>query len=577
MKILSGLAASPGIAFGKALIYSREKPLITKKHTEKPASEITRLREAISTSFIQLESLKARVNIEYGEEFAHIFRSQQTITEDESILEEITTIINEAKLSAESAVDQIFKNYITLFSDMPDDNYNKARIADLEDVYGRIINNLTGKTGFDLGTIPENTAIVSEDLLPSDTAVMDKKNIACFITEKGGITSHVAILAKTMGIPASVKVKEALKTLKTGEAVILDASDPEKGEIIASPDNETIEKYTIRQKKYNELKLILANSKDLPPETLDKHKMIFSGNIGSPSDMESALSFGTKSIGLFRSEFLFMGSPSLPDEETQFNAYRSVAEKLSGGMVIIRTLDIGGDKSIKSFNIPKEENPFLGYRALRICLREKEMFKTQLRAILRSSSYGDVRIMFPMISCVSELREAKALLEGAKDELRAKKIRFNEDIETGIMVEIPSAVFSADSLIKECSFFSIGTNDLTQYLFAADRLNENVSEYYRPFHPALFRAIKAVADAAEKAGKWCGICGELGGMGLALPVLAGLGVKELSMTPQLLPENIYKIRKMYYNECKKLADEVLKADTQEDVKKLLVNFAQRLS
>jgi len=573
MKELQGLIASSGICSGYVVIFNKELPPIHPRTIVDVSTEEKILLEAINTCKKEIITIKEKVRKGYGDEFAHIFRSQQTIVEDESILNEIVLSIQKEKLSSENSVEKVFRRYISMFSALSENDYNRQRLADVEDVYHRLISAILKKEHTSLASLPENTALIAKDLSPSDTVLIDKKNINCILTEKGGTTSHVAILAKTMQIPAAVRVQNILSKTHNKEYLLLDASQAVTAYITLSPNKPVVQRFDKKKALYENLQEKIYENRHLNPETTDHHSLILSGNVGAKEDIDNGLHYGMTSIGLFRSEFLFINKASLPDEQTQFEAYKYAAKHMQH-MVVIRTLDIGGDKTLPALHIAPEANPFLGYRAIRICLEQKQMFRTQLRAILRASAFGNVKIMIPMISCVSEWRKTRQIINNIKKELENEKIPFNKDIEIGIMVEVPSTVLMVDTFAKEVDFFSIGTNDLTQYLFAADRLNENVESYYRHMHPAVFKAVKKVVDAAKKENIWVGVCGELAGVSMALPILIGLGVHELSMSAQLLPENIKLIRSVSFTDCQSLSSKVVHTTTEQETQEIMHHFME---
>ncbi|MFW5811746.1 MAG: phosphoenolpyruvate--protein phosphotransferase [Alkalispirochaetaceae bacterium] len=573
MGFMEGVSASPGMTRGKAVVYLPLDLNFTPRRVKERAAELARLSAAVARSIEELVRLKERVLREMGEEFAHIFRSQQTILEDESIIGEIEEQIRGEGWCAEESVRQVFTTYRQMFEELGDDDYNKERVGDLEDVHARVLRNLLGKEEIDLSDLAEGSILVAEELLPSDTALMSKERVSGMVTEKGGITSHVAILAKNLGIPAAVAVPGVTSTVRNEDTVYLDVTDPEEARVYVNPDQETRRELEQRWEEYKGRRKLLEAEKQLEPVTPDGRRITVSANIGSVEEIEAALEQGARSVGLFRSEFLFMKDKVLPDEETQFAAYKAAVEAFTDGFVILRTLDVGGDKSIDSLSIPREDNPFLGYRAVRISLDKPQLFRGQLRAALRASAFGNLKVMFPMISGPNEVVRIRALLDELIRELDEEGIDYDRSMEVGIMVEIPSAVFMADELLEHVDFMSIGTNDLTQYLLAADRLNEKIRDYYQPFHPAVFRAIARVVDAAHARGKWVGVCGELGGMPIAMPALIGLGVDELSMSAQTLPEAIHIIRRTRYQEAQELANRLLHMDSEPPIKALLQRIA----
>ncbi len=569
MRTLHGIAASPGIAFGKAALYLPLDLRIPEGKTQGREQETARLDQALALAIEELVALKEKLNSDAGVELAHIFRSQQTMLEDDSLRREMVAMIEARMCCAEAAVSEVFASYTRMFEELGEKDYNRERVTDLKDVQRRLMRKLLGVNEVDLSRLEPSTIVVAPELLPSDTALMDRGSVCGMITETGGITSHTAILAKSLGVPAAVSVPGLVQSVSACDELILDASDPDGAVVYVGPDASTRERLGLRRKRGEERRARLALERKREPVTPDGHRMALSANIGAPDDLGCAEEYGVGSVGLFRTEFLFMKSTRLPTEEEQYQAYCAARDRLSGGMLIIRTLDAGGDKRIPSLPLPTEANPFLGYRALRVSLDQGEMFKTQLRAALRASATGDVRIMFPMVSGLEDWSRARTLLLEAREELSRQGKAFNETLQVGIMVEIPSAVLMANELAEEVDFMSIGTNDLTQYLLAADRMNEHVAAYYRPYHPAVFRAIERVVDAAHRRGRWVGICGELAGMMPAVPALMGMGVDELSMCPQSLPEARHVVLNTPYAEAQRLAKEVLEIGDAQALEEVL--------
>ncbi|MDR2551611.1 MAG: phosphoenolpyruvate--protein phosphotransferase [Treponema sp.] len=574
MQTLSGLTASPGICSGKAYIFRAVDLSYDPARMESPGEEAKRLKDAFDSAWRELDGIKNTLSGSMGEEYAHIFRAQMTILEDDDFRQEITDKLNEAACRAETAVEEVYKMYAGLFSQMEDSAYNAQRLADLNDVCQRVLRNLLDREEITLSSLPPESIVIAKELFPSDTAVMDRKNIRGFVTERGGLTSHVAILAKSLSLPAAVGTPGAMEAVKKKDAVFLDLRDYEKALVYVNPGVEKQKELTALEKEYLERQMELLKMKDLESVTLDGRKITLSANIGSLEDLAAAGEFGAKSVGLFRTEFLFLKG-DLPREEEQYLVYAEAAKKLAGGMLIVRTLDIGGDKEVKALNLPKEENPFLGLRGIRLCLKYEELFLAQLRALLRAAVHGDLRIMFPMVSSVLEFRRARELVVRAAAELREKGIPHKSDPPLGVMVETPAAVFLAEDLTREASFVSMGTNDLTQYVLSVDRGNEAISSYYRTFSPAVLRAVGLTAAAAAKNGKWAGVCGELAGNPMAVPLLVGLGVEELSVTASALPQTIALIRSLNFNRCREAAQKVLAMSTEDDVKACLQQCAWR--
>jgi phosphotransferase system enzyme I (PtsI) len=574
MDTITGVSASPGISTGKAYIFEHLSLKFQSREINSVDTEIMLFERAIHQSKEELIAIKEKLSSSIGEQYGHIFRSQQTMLEDDEFLGEIMSQITEQRICAENALKTVYMQYAELFEGLGEDDYNRERVVDLTDLYQRLLRNLLGKKESSLADIPENSILVATELFPSDTAFMNKHNVCGIITEKGGVTSHVAILAKSLSIPAAVGVKQAMESIHSDDWVYVDALDIEEAIVYVNPDPDTkslldkkIHRNEVSRKKRKQIK-------DLAPVTQDGQEIQLSANVGSPEDFSAALDFGARSIGLLRTEFLFFTRGALPDEDTQYRFYKDVASRLKPEMVVIRTLDIGGDKTLPSIHIPQEENPFLGVRGIRVCLRYPDLFRVQLRAILRAAAYGNIKMMFPMITDIWEIRKIHQFIREVEDELSQEGKNFQQGIETGIMVETPAAVVMSDVLSKEVAFFSIGTNDLTQYVFAADRTNEHVREYYKLFHPGIFRMVKLVADNAHRNGKWVGICGELGGVSLAIPVLIGLGVDELSMSGQLLPQAKDVIRNITVEESKNIAEHVLNMESSSDIKEYLQHFFQ---
>lgn len=519
-----GIAVSFGYAVGKVLIKESQEIVLDQHQISDAEAEKNRLKSAIEVSVSQLEKLKEKTEKEMGEDKAQIFAAHIMLAEDPVFESEVEELIDN-KLNAEMAVSQTTDKYLEFFSSM-EDEYMRERAADLKDVCKRIILNLSGKMK-ESEEYGYNTVIVAHDLTPSDTAELDKEKVIAFLTDIGGRTSHTAIMAKTLEIPAIVGLQDISRTVKNGDLIIVDGV---KGEVIINPDSDLVSEYQIKKEEFLKEKEELKKLKDIKVYGKDGRRIEIAGNIGSPADVDKVIENGGEGVGLFRTEFLYMNSSKFPTEEEQFESYKAVVEKMGEKPVVIRTLDIGGDKELPYLDIEKEMNPFLGYRAIRLCLDRPDIFKVQLRALLRASAYGNLRIMFPMISGKEEILQAKEVLAECMKELKEEGKAFNEKLQVGIMVEIPAAAVNSEELADYVDFFSIGTNDLIQYTIAVDRLNQKVSYLYNPNHPAVLKLIKMTIDAAHSKGKWCGMCGEMAGDPDAIPVLVGFGIDELSMS-----------------------------------------------
>jgi len=483
------------------------------------------------------------------------------LANDPELYDSVINMIKTEHVTADNAVNNVIEQHASMMESL-DDKYLKERAVDLRDVGSRIINNLLGIVNVNLSELDEDVIIIAKDLTPSDTATMKKERVLGFATDVGGRTSHTAIMARSLEIPAVVGTGNITQNVAGGETAIVDGNE---GIVIINPSDDILKEYEDKLNKYKIKIEKLKELKDLPAVTTDGKQSMLVANIGTPKDVDGALKNGAEGIGLFRTEFLYMNRNDFPSEEEQFEAYKYVAEKMNGKPVTIRTLDIGGDKKLPYLNMPDEMNPFLGYRAIRLCLDEKEMFKTQLRALLRASAYGNILIMYPMISSVVEVRKANAILNEVKEELDAKGIKYDKNIKVGIMVEIPSAAVTADILAKEVDFFSIGTNDLCQYTLAVDRMNERIKDYYKPFNPAILRLIKNVIDASHKEGIFTAMCGEMAGDPLTTVILLGLGLDEFSMSASSIPNIKNIIRNVSYEKAKEFTEMVLNMSTPDEI------------
>lgn len=560
-----GIGVSPGIGMGKVII--KKEPIIElkKKNIDNPEKEITKLDAAREKGKEQIEALYHHAFNTIGKKEAGIFRAHRMILEDPDFFGQIESKIKVEQVNAEWAISEVANFFIDMFESM-EDEYMRERAADIKDVTGRLIRIALGVEETDLSNLSEEIIIVAEDLTPSDTAQMDKEKVIGFITEIGGKTAHSAIMARTLEIPAIVGLEKATELISDGDYVILDG---DTGVVIINPDQKVIEEYSRKRENYIDFKKKLEEMRGQRSITRDGFKVEIAANIGTPKDVEGVLSNDGEGVGLYRTEFLYMDRDRLPTEEEQFEAYKEVAVRLEGRPVVIRTLDIGGDKELSYLPLPKEMNPFLGYRAIRLCLDQRDIFKTQLRALLRASAYGNIKIMFPMISAIEELRQAKSILEDVKKELRTKGMKFNENIEVGIMIEIPAAAIMSDLFAKEVDFFSIGTNDLIQYTTAVDRGNRKIAYLYNEFHPALLRLVKTVIDNGHKEGIWVGMCGEVAGNPHLIPILIGMGLDEFSMSASSMLRARWIINNLNKSKMESLVEKILDLPTAEEVKELI--------
>jgi phosphotransferase system enzyme I (PtsI) len=557
---LKGIAASEGIAIAK-VFELKEVEIKTKKTTvEDVALEKERLAKALADASSELETIKSKTLENLDEEHAMIFDAHIQIVNDPEMARQVNEMLDNEHLNAAYAFEQVANMFADMFKAM-DNDYMKERAADVLDVKRRVVAHLLGIELNDPTEIDEEVIVVTNDLTPSDTAQLNKEFVRGFITNIGGRTSHSAIMARSLEIPAIVGTKDITTHVQTDDVVILDGLN---GEVIINPSQETIEAYETKAKEYAEKVAIWRQFLAKPTVTNDGHEVEIAANIGSPDDLDGVLNNGGEGIGLYRTEFLYMNSDQMPTEEEQLKAYQKVLETMEDKKVIIRTLDIGGDKHLDYLTLDEEMNPFLGHRALRLCLEETAMFKTQLRALLRASVVGNLHIMFPMVATIDELRQAKALLEEAKQECLDKNQAVGEP-KVGIMVEIPAVAVLADQFAKEVDFFSIGTNDLIQYSFAAGRMNQKVSYLYQPYNPSLLRLIKMVIDASHDAGIWTGMCGEMAGDVYAAPLLLGLGLDEFSMSASSVLRTRHLFSQLSYEEMKGVAEHALQMDTNKAV------------
>ena len=568
--MITGIPASPGIVFGKALVLKEEKIVLdTQKISEEQVeAEVARFYAGREAAVEQLNSIHQRALKSLGEEKAAIFEGHLMILEDEELEEEIIDYLRSNKVNASVAASKIIDQQVEMLSEI-DDEYLKERAGDIRDIGNRLIKNILGMHIVDLGDITEESILVAYDLTPSETAQLNLEKVLGFITDIGGRTSHTSIMARSLELPAIVGTNDVTTRVNTGDYLILDAVN---NRVYVNPTQAEIDELKTLEAKLAEEKAELAKLKDLLAVTLDGHKVDVVANIGTIRDCEGAHRNGAEGVGLYRTEFLFMDRDQLPSEEEQFIAYKEVVEAMEGRLVVLRTMDIGGDKELPYLNLPKEMNPFLGWRAVRIALDRREILHAQLRAVLRASAFSKLAVMFPMIISVEEIRELKSVLETLKAELRAEGKAFDENIQVGVMVETPSAAVNAKFLAKEVDFFSIGTNDLTQYTLAVDRGNELISHLYNPMSPSVLGLIKQVIDASHAEGKWTGMCGELAGDERATLLLLGMGLDEFSMSAISVPRIKKLIRHVNYQEVKALADEALQKPTAAEIEQLIQAF-----
>jgi phosphotransferase system enzyme I (PtsI) len=566
---LKGIPAAPGIVVGKVLLLDREQYVIPKRpiREEQVTTEIKHFKDALIQTKQEIIDIKKRISEELSTEHGQIFSAHLLVIEDSMLIEEVIAKIKKDKLSAEYIFQDVLKKYIKVFSEM-DDEYLKERIADINDIGKRILKNLIGAREDVLSTLKEKAIVVSYDLSPSDTATMHKKNVIGFATDIGSRTSHTAIMAKSLEIPVVVGLETITKDVKNGDTIIVDGTH---GLVIVNPAASTLRIYESARKKMVAFEKHLLETKELPAQTKDGRKIELMSNIELPEEVSSVLAHGAEGIGLYRTEYFYMGRKDLPTEEEQFKAYSSVAKKMKPYTVIIRTLDLGGDKFLSQLEIPQEMNPFMGWRAIRFCLARPDIFKTQLRAILRASAFGKLKMMYPMISGLEELRQANAILDEVKKDLRKEGAAFDDNMEVGAMIEVPSAAITADILARETDFFSIGTNDLIQYSLAVDRVNEKIAYLYEPAHPAVLLLVKNIIEAGHRAGIWVGMCGEMAGDIFMALILLGLGLDEFSTSPVAVPEIKRVIRSVTMDQAREVAQQALALSTGKEIER----FARR--
>lgn len=566
--MMKGIGASPGIAIGKALVVEENEIVIEKRAVTDVEAEVKKLNDAVEVSKEELTAVKEKVAKEVGEEESEIFGAHLLVLEDPEFIGKAENKIKNEAVNAEYALNEVKDMFVAIFEGM-DNAYMKERATDVKDVTGRVLRHILGIKVIDLSSLKDEVVLVAHDLTPSDTATMDKSKVLGFLTDIGGRTSHTAIMSRTLEIAAIVGLSDATKTIKDNDMVIFDG---DTGEVFVNPEQSLIDEYTEKKRLFEEEKKELELLKGKKSVTTDGKHVELAGNIGTPNDIEGLIKNDAEGVGLYRTEFLYMNSDKFPEEDTQYEAYKAVLEGMEGKPVVIRTLDIGGDKKLSYFEMEKEMNPFLGYRAIRLCLDKTEIFKTQLRALYRASVHGKLRIMFPMISSLEELLKAKEICNEVKKELSNEGIEYSKDVEIGMMIEVPSAAVISDILAKHVDFFSIGTNDLIQYTCAVDRMNQKISYLYNQFNPAVLRLINLVIKNAHAEGKWVGMCGESAGDQKMIPILLGFGLDEFSMSPI----SILRARKLVTSvseaDMKALANEVLSLSTAEEIEEYMEKF-----
>jgi len=574
MLTLKGIPAAPGVAIGKSLRFGSED-LSVPRHPiteEQIPQEVLRLEEALIQTRHQILTIQRRLSEEMGQEHADIFNAHLLVLEDQSLREEILHGLKTQRLNVEAIFNDVVRRHLRAFG-KANDEYLRDRTADIEDVRRRILRNLLGRQPDTLSRLDQPVVVVARSLSPSETALMHKQHVLAFVTDGGGRTGHTAIMAKSLAIPAVVGAEVATKQIRKGELVIVDGTH---GEVIVDPDAETIQRYEVEQRRIQETNRQLQQLKDLPPETLDGHAVALSANIELPDEIPSVIAHGAQGIGLYRTEFFYLNRADLPSEEEQFQAYKSALEQLTPDPVIIRTVDLGGDKFLSPLDLPSEMNPFMGWRAIRFSLARPDLFRIQLRAILRASPYGNLKVMYPMISGIEELRRANEILREVREELQREGVPMSADLEVGAMIEVPSAALTCDLLVNEVKFFSIGTNDLIQYALAVDRVNEKIAYLYEPTHPGVLRLLKQIIEAGHAAGIWVGMCGEMAGEPALALWLLGMGLDEFSASPVQVPLIKKLIRSVEYRAAKQIAAEAMALRTAKEVEDFLVAHLRRL-
>ena len=572
--MLKGIGVSPGIVIGKVFLLDSEDVVIPKRQISESqvSKEIAKFKDALTQARSEILRIQKKISDEIGAKHSDIFNAHLLILEDRALIEEIINKLKKEKVNVEYAFSEVFKKYSQIFSRI-DDEYLKERISDITDVGKRVLRHLLGRQRRTLANLAIERIVVAYDLSPSDTALMRKEKVIGFITEIGGRTSHTAIMARALEIPAVVGLGNIRNQIRPDDTLIIDGSE---GEVIVNPDRATIGRYQQKRDKFSKFIKGLDKLKKLPAQTLDGHQIELAANIELPDEISSVIAHGADGVGLYRTEFFYMNREDLPTEGEHFQAYRQLAEEIFPHSAIIRTLDLGGDKFLSHLEIPREMNPFLGWRAIRFCLARPDIFKVQLRAILRASAYGRLKIMYPMISGLEELKAANKILEEAKEDLRQTKVSFDEEMEIGAMIEIPSAALTCDILAKEVDFFSIGTNDLIQYCLAVDRANEKIAYLYEPTHPAILRLLKSIIDAAHNAGIWVGLCGEMGGDPVLTVLLLGLGLDEFSTSALSILEIKNVIRSVSLKEAQQITEHALNLSSAKEIKEFVAEKVKKI-
>lgn len=564
-ELLKGIAASDGVAISKAYLLVEPDLSFSSENISDVDGEVEKFKAAVNQSKVELTQIRNNAEKQLGADKAAIFDAHLLVLEDPELLNPIEENIRNNKVNAPTALNEVSTNFITIFENM-DNEYMKERAADIRDVSKRVLAHILGVELPNPSMINESVIIVGEDLTPSDTAQLNKEFVKGFATNIGGRTSHSAIMSRSLEIPAVVGTKDITDRVNHGDSLIIDGLS---GDVIINPTDDEVQAYEQKQKNFLAEKEELAKLVNDESVSKDGVHVELAANIGTPNDLEGVKNNGAEGIDLYRTEFLYMGRDNMPSEEEQFEAYSKVLKEMDGKRVVVRTLDIGGDKELSYLNLPKEMNPFLGYRAIRLCLDQTDIFRTQLRALLRASEFGKLNIMFPMIATIKEFRDAKAILLEEKEKLVSEGVNVADDIEIGIMVEIPSTAALADIFAKEVDFFSIGTNDLIQYTMAADRMSERVSYLYQPYNPAILRLVKQVIEASHKEGKWTGMCGEMAGDNTAIPLLLGLGLDEFSMSATSILKARKQIKQLDQKEMQELANKAINCATEEEVVELV--------